>query len=60
MTKASYIKTSGYILGLAGSLHLLRVFLGWELVLGGYLVPVWLSLLGGLFLWWLAYTSMKL
>ncbi|AKM79671.1 MAG: hypothetical protein UX85_C0001G0169 [Candidatus Beckwithbacteria bacterium GW2011_GWB1_47_15] len=60
MKKADYIKLSGYLFGIVGLIHLGRVFLGWPLILGGFLIPAWASFLAGLILWYLAYASMKL
>ena len=34
---------SGIVFGLVGGLHLVRLVAGWELVVNGYLIPVWLS-----------------
>lgn len=34
------------VFGLIALLHLLRLFVGWELVVTGFVVPVWWSALG--------------
>ncbi len=51
-------RISGIFLGLAGSLHLVRVFAGWDLKLGECLVPVWLSVLLGAVLLFLAWANL--
>lgn len=34
------------VFGLIALLHLLRLFVGWELIVTGFVVPVWWSALG--------------
>ncbi len=38
-----YYTLSIIIFTIAGALHLLRVINDWDLVLGGFLIPVWVS-----------------
>ncbi len=51
-------RLSGISLGLIGGLHLVRVFSGWELVLGQWGVPVWFSVTIGMFLLLLAWANL--
>ena len=51
-------RISGIFLGLAGGLHLVRVFAGWDLVLDECLVPVWLSIFLGVVLLFLAWANL--
>jgi hypothetical protein len=34
------------LLALIAVAHLLRLFTGWEVIVGGYVIPVWISWLG--------------
>ncbi len=34
------------VLSLISFLHLLRLFFGWEVTVGGLVIPMWVSLLG--------------
>jgi hypothetical protein len=43
MKSHNFAQAATAILVLAGSLHLIRTILGWEVVIGGWTVPVWLS-----------------
>ena len=60
MTQKTFTATAGGIFALVAVLHLLRLLLGWEAVIGNWYVPAWLSwlvlALGGL----LAYTAFTL
>ncbi len=51
-------RISGIFIGLAGGFHLVRVFAGWNLVLGEYLVPSWLSIFLGVVLLFLAWANL--
>ena len=56
----TYLKISGTIFAIVGFLHLLRFFMGYEVILAGWQVPMWFSLVGAIALWYLAYNSYKL
>ncbi len=60
MNKASYIKISGYIFTVAALIHLLRLAYGWQAQIGGWLVPMWLSLVAIVVAGYLAYTALKM
>ena len=51
-------RISGIFIGLAGGFHLVRVFAGWNLVLGEYLVPAWISIFLGVILLFLAWANL--
>lgn len=38
-----FLNTAGVVFTLASLLHLVRAVNGWDLVLGPYLLPVWVS-----------------
>ena len=56
----SFHKLTGLIFAGAGILHIGRVLLGWNLVLGEWAIPNLLSIGVGLFALWLAYNAFKL
>ncbi len=39
-------KIAVVLLGLVAFIHLLRLVLGWEVLVAGYVVPVWISFFG--------------
>jgi hypothetical protein len=53
----TYFKISGVIFFIVGLLHLLRLFTGWTVILDGFTIPLWVSVLGVLFAWFLAYSA---
>lgn len=60
MSQKTFTLTAGMIFTLVAGLHLLRVVLGWEAVIGGWNVPVWFSWLGVALAGFLAYTAFTL
>lgn len=47
---------------LIAALHVLRIFLGWEAIIGGWVVPMWLSwgaLVASIFLVWSALRGIR-
>jgi len=56
-----YLKTTGTIFGIVAILHLIRIFsAGANLVLIGWVVPVWLSWVGVMIAGYLSYMSFRL
>ena len=49
MSARNYLVISGAIFGIVAVLHLLRVVNSWDLVLGVWSVPMWVSLFGTAF-----------
>jgi|GEM_PF-1679227 len=45
---------------LAGGLHLVRFFMGWDMMIDSFLFPAWASLLLGIFLLSLAYKTCRI
>ena len=60
MTQKTFTATVGVIFAVIAVLHLLRILLGWEAVIGGWQVPVWLSWLALALSGFLAYTAFTL
>ena len=59
MNNTTYHKVTGYVFLIIFVLHLLRVVQGWEAVIGGYSVPMWVSYVAFLFAGFLAYSGLK-
>lgn len=59
MDHKMYMKVSAGIFALVAILHLARILLGWDAVIGGWEVPIWLSWAGVIGAGFLAYTGYK-
>lgn len=60
MNNKNYFLFSAIVFTFAALLHALRIVLGWELVLGGYNIPVWASAIAVIVTACLAYKGFKL
>ena len=57
MNQKTFTFTAGVVFSLIAVLHMLRLLLGWEAVIGGWHVPLWLSWLALAVSGYLAYTA---
>lgn len=55
-----YIKLTGFIFSVVAVLHLLRLIFRWDVILGDWEVPIWISFVGVLGGGFLAYMGFKL
>ena len=46
MSQRTFTIIASVIFGVIALLHVLRIFLGWPAVIGGWTVPMWLSWIG--------------
>ncbi len=60
MNQKTFLKTTGAIFAVIGALHVLRLLLGWEAVIGGWDVPQWVSGLAAALAGYLSYTAFTL
>lgn len=60
MSSKTYIKVTKIIFAVVGLVHLLRLLMGWSLVINGMVVPIWISAIGTVAAWFLAYNAFKL
>jgi hypothetical protein len=60
LSTKTYLKITKLIFAGVGLAHLLRLLFGWTIVIGGWMVPMWLSILGVVAAWYLAYNGFKL
>ncbi|MGE5042014.1 MAG: hypothetical protein ACM3IJ_03865 [Candidatus Levyibacteriota bacterium] len=56
----TYFKVTKIIFFLVGLMHLFRLVFNWSMVVGGWEVPWYLSLVGVALPWYLAYSGFKL
>jgi hypothetical protein len=59
-SEKSFLSIVGVLFGLGAVVHLLRLVMGWPIVLGDWAVPVWVSWLGLLLAGFLAYEAFRL
>lgn len=55
-----YIKLTGTIFSIVAILHLLRLIFGWEVIMGNWQIPIWVSFVGVGVSGFLAYIAFKL
>ncbi len=60
MTHKAFIVVSGVIFTAVAFVHALRVAFKWEVIIGGWVLPIWLSVVGLLVAAYLAYTAYRL
>jgi len=60
LSAKQYLQITGTIFFVIGLLHLIRLFTGWTIILAGFTVSVWISLLGVIIAWVLAYSAFTL
>ena len=60
MNQRTFTMTVGVVFSLIAVLHALRLLLGWEAVIGGWHVPVWLSWVALALAGYLAYTAFRM
>ena len=60
MSQKTFTLTAGVVFSLITVLHVLRLLFGWEAVIGGWDVPLWISWAALAVSGYLAYTAFKL
>ena len=60
MKQKTFTLTTGIVFSIIAVLHVLRLLLGWEAVIGGWDVPLWVSWIALLLSGYLAYSAFKL
>lgn len=60
LNQKTYLQITGLIFTVISVLHLLRVLMGWEANLAGWMVPGWLSIVAVVVAGYLAYCAYKL
>jgi hypothetical protein len=60
MSAKTFISIAGVLFGLVALLHAVRLAMGWQMVIGGWNFPVWLSAIGVVIPGYLAYSAFRL
>ena len=60
MDQKTFTFVSGVIFFLIAVMHVMRLAYGWEAVIGGYILPMWLSWAGAAISAYLAYAAYQL
>lgn len=60
MNKHNYFLTAALIFGIIGIVHALRLWFGWEGIIGGWMVPVWVSWVAVVVAFFLAWQGFSL
>jgi hypothetical protein len=60
MSQRSYLFVSAVIFSLVFLLHVLRLFYGWSALIGGWMVPIWVSWIGVVVSGFLAFEGFRL
>lgn len=60
LSSKMFYKVAGTVFAIVALLHIGRVLLGWNLILGPYNLPWWLSLVAFVVLAFLSYSAFKL
>ena len=60
LSAKTYILITGMIVFIVGLVHLIRLLSGWMVVIDGWVVPMWVSIVGVLGTWYLAYNAWHL
>ena len=53
----TYILITGMVVFIVGLVHLIRLLSGWVVIIAGWEVPMWVSIVGVLVAWYLAYNA---
>ena len=59
MTNNSFRKTAGMVFAVVAVVHALRIVFGWEVGIGGWAMPMWLSWLAVVLIGWLSWSGLK-
>ena len=57
MNQKTYLSVSGVIFLIIAVLHVLRIAYGWEAMIGGWMMPIWLSWIALVVSGYLAWTA---
>lgn len=60
LSAKTLLKVAGTIFALVGLVHLLRLLTGFQIVLGTWNVPLWVSIIGLIIAWYLSYNAFSL
>lgn len=60
LSTKTFLQLVGTIFAVIGTLHLLRLLTGAQIILVGWTVPLWISFFGVIIAWYLSYNAFML
>ncbi len=60
MSTKSFTLTAGFLFLALGLLHVVRIIYGWEAVIAGWMMPLWVSGAVAIFAFFLSFQSFKI
>jgi hypothetical protein len=57
LNSKSYLKLTKIIFFIVGLAHLVRLLMGWRMAIGGWDIPQWVSVVGLVAAWYIAYNA---
>jgi len=60
MSSKTFSLAAGIIFGLVALMHILRIAMGWEVTIGGWMAPMWISWLGVVVAGVLSFSGLRL
>ncbi len=60
LSTKTFLHVAGIIFSIVGLLHLLRLLTDFQVVFGRWVLPMWLSIIGVIIPWYLAYNAWML
>jgi hypothetical protein len=54
-----FTKIAVFIFALIGLVHILRIAFGWEAIIGGLMIPMWVSIVAIILAFWMAWGLWK-
>lgn len=60
LSAKTLLKVVGVIFAAVGFIHLLRLLTGFQIILGTWDVPLWISIIGVIISWYLSYNAFTL
>ena len=60
MSSKTFALAAGIVFGLVALMHILRIVLGWEVIIGGWMAPMWISWAGVVVAGLLSFTGLRL
>ena len=60
MNQKTFFIIAGILFLIVGSVHIIRAFLSWTILIHNWYMPVWFSYVAGIFILFLSYSAFRL
>ena len=60
MKKDNFVRLVSTVFLIIGIVHIVRLLIGWQVQIAGYMVPMWIYWLEALFFLWLSFVGFRL